>query len=249
MKKEVTSNKTVYTEIETKWGKVIESDAKLFPHEMYLCKKYLDKDVKTIIEAGTGSGRIAFCVEKMGDYNIHAFDYVDKFIENANISKENMNSEVEFSVADATNLCNYKDEYYDFGIYLQQVLSFVPREQINQAVSEMAKKMKKGGHVICTVLNYSGRRYNKILSLLLQILRFFRGEKKTYKELPWLKNRGKINKRIFRKGEATVYWFDKKEVVELFRKNGFEVLECRTLGEIEKRKYESVLCLAVRKAY
>lgn len=243
------SNKMVYEKEEVNWGNVVQDKDNLLEYEKLLLKKYIKGSNKNIYEAGCGGGRLSFFTEMIADNNIDAFDYVESFIKNANISKKQMNSNINFFVADATNLSGMKDENYDYALYMQQVLCFIPRENIEKAIKESYKKLKMGGRIITTVLYYPARKANRIISLILKPLRFFRGEKDLrYNELPWLKRKGKINKSFLGKGQATVYWFEKDEIINLYKKCGFKIVECKRMGEIDGTGSTGGLCLVVEKS-
>ena len=132
--------------------------------ERYYLEKYLINTDAKIIDAGTGGGRIAFSIEKMGFKNIDAFDFVPKMIEFAKNKAKNIGSSVCFQVADAKNLSMYLDNNFDHIVYLQQVLSFIPTEEERRmAVSEAYRVLKPEGTAIFSFLNWNGRYYNYFL--------------------------------------------------------------------------------------
>ncbi len=186
-----------------------------------------------LLEGGTESGRLSFRAETLGAFEIDAFDFIPQFIENANQYKKERNSKIRFFIADAVSLDMFQDNIYDYGIYLQQVLSFVPTNKIDLAISECYKKMKKGGIVLVSLLNYEGRRINRMLSCVLSLIRILRGESGlSEQELPYLYQNQRVNWEAFKKGQATNYWFHKNEAVYRFENIGFRVVECKTTKEI-----------------
>lgn len=227
------SNQRMYAEKQAHWGEREYAGRELNAGETYLFKKYLAGKKGRLLEGGTGSGSLAFHAETLGTFEIDAFDFIPQFIENANQHKQERNSKVRFFIADAASLEMFQDNTYDYGIYLQQVLSFVPTDKIDRAFEECYKKMKKGGIVLVSLLNYEGRRVNRLLSSILGPVRALRGETGlSRQELPWLHVNKHANWRALQKGQATMYWFHKDEAVRRFENIGFRLVECKTAKEI-----------------
>jgi ubiquinone/menaquinone biosynthesis C-methylase UbiE len=213
------TNKEIYTKYEVQWGQ--RENAELLPREKYLIEKYI-KDKNKVIEAGCGSGRISNRISEMFDVEIDAFDYVEQFITNAKKVRQN---KVAYFVADATDLNMINDNTYDCTVYLQQVICFIPKDRIQNALSEAYRILKPGGCMVMSVLNFDGRYINKPLSNILGILRYFRKQKLTYQELPWLRTEGKPNYSLLNKNQATVYWFKKDEIKNQLKQTGFKIDE------------------------
>lgn len=215
------NNLEIYSNSEVKWGE--NQDKRLDISEEYMIKNYV-KDGYKIIEAGCGSGRISRRIKEMFDVEIDAFDYVEEFITNAKQNALNIN----FGVADATNLSVYKNDTYDVGIYMQNVLCFIESSEIRRALEEANRVIKENGIFLISVLDYDYRWINKLLTPTLYVLRKIRGEKKKGQEIPWLKLGGKPNYSLFKKNMATVYWFKKTEIESLLREVGFKIIEDNT---------------------
>jgi len=217
----VASNLEIYKTKEKHWG--TNQNVALRKEEAYLIGKYLtNKDAK-VLEAGCGGGRITLKLKDFGidEQEIDAFDYNDQFIKNA----REFNNNINFFVADASDLSDLPSRKYDYLIYLAQILCFLPKEKLGQALSEAHRVGKEGSTVLFSFLRYEGRWYNALLGAILRPLRFIYGEKKSLQELPWLKHSGKINWKFYTKDQATVYWFKEKEIMHLLSEYGFKIDE------------------------
>lgn len=230
------SNFDMYATKQTHWGGAEIAEKGLNAGELFLFQKYLVGKRGRILEGGAGSGNLSFHAETMGDFEIDAFDFVPQFIQNAKRYQKARHSQVRFFVADATSLDAIPDNAYDYEIYLGQVLSFVPAGQIDQAIGECYRKLKKDGILLLSLLNYDGRRINKPLSFLLKLIRAFRGESEvSVQELPWLHADRRFNFHFLKKGCATNHWFFRSEAIRRFENQGFHLVECKTGKELERR--------------
>lgn len=231
------NNHEIFEKSETKWGSTL--DGILNRDEEYMIGKNIKKG-GTILEAGCGGGRISFCMESKELGPISAFDFVESFIDEA---KKNTTSKVNFFVADASDLNNIKDNSFEYEVYLQKIFSLIPKDRFRDALRESNRTIKNGGTMICSFLNYGGRKYNGILSAVLLFLRKLRKENKTKQELPWLKLKGKPNLKLLKKDQATVYWFNKDEIVSELKNAGYEILEVYAPND-----RPSILYVACKKA-
>jgi len=222
-------NHAVYTNEELdRWN----NRSGLLEQERYLIEKYLENRGK-LIEAGTGGGRISLEItKKYKDIDIVAFDFVKEMIETASAKSENIN----FLVADASDLSIFDNECFDFALYLQQIVSFVPLSLIPILLEEIYRILKKDGIVILSFLNYNGRVINPILSTVVNSIRVLRGENWERQNLPWLKLGGKINLKFLGKNQAKTYWFRQNEIETLLESVGFTIIESTTAREISKLK-------------
>ena len=207
---------------------VWSSKEDLLPIEKYFLEKYLVNKKGKVVEAGTGGGRIIFEIEKLGFSNLEAFDYVDKMISFCNIKKERLNSSINFKTADATQLTEYDTNNFDYLIYLQQVLCFVDKENLPQALKEAHRIGKQDSIYIYSFLNWNSKFYNPILSIMVNFFRILRGEKTNKYELPWLILNEKINWRFLNKNQPQNIWFKKNSILDILKKNGFSLIEVKS---------------------
>ncbi|HBX86795.1 MAG: hypothetical protein A2W97_17775 [Bacteroidetes bacterium GWE2_40_63] len=223
-------NKKLYTdELLNDWV----TREEIIPAETYFIKKYLTQKTGKVIEAGTGGGRIAFCIGQMGFNQIDAFDYVPQMIESANKNLKDKNLNIKFIVADATNLSDFGSDTYDYLIYLQQVLCFIEDEQLfYKALNEAYRIAKKDSITLFSFLDYHSRTINIPLRILLNILRWLRNEPIPDNYLPWLKINNRFNRKLLSKNQALTYWVKRDEIIMQLEKIGFEVLEVKNASQI-----------------
>lgn len=222
-------NKELYS---NKLFKVWSEKQGLIPTEEYLIHKYLvNKDAK-IIEAGTGGGRIIFEVEKLGFRKLEAFDFVDSMVEFCRLKKNKLNCNIEFNTADATDLIDYNTGEFEYLIYLQQILCFVSKDLFVQSLKEAYRIGKNNSIYLFSFLNWESKKYNPILSKLVNLFRALRNEKTSKYELPWLMLDGKFNWKLLNSNQPQNQWFKKDYISKVLIDNGFEIIELKTGGEI-----------------
>ena len=221
-------NKELYSD---KLFKIWVEKNNLLKLEDYFINKYLKNRNGRVIEAGTGGGRIIFEIESMGFLRLCAFDYVEEMINYCNKKKKRMKSSVVFKNADATDLMDYEDETYDYLIYLQQILCFLEKEDLNNGLKEAYRIGKMNAVYIFSFLNWDSKLYNSLLSALINFVRFFRGEQTDKYRLPWLKIDGKFNWKFLNSNQPQNLWFKEKVVVELLKEHGFNILEIKNRVE------------------
>jgi ubiquinone/menaquinone biosynthesis C-methylase UbiE len=204
----------------------------LLKEEFYLIDKYIGNSGK-VIEAGTGGGRISLeLYDKNPNLDIVAFDFVEDMIKSA----KQKSSNIDFIVKDASDLSYFSDNSFDYAIYLQQIVSLIPKKLISSVLEESYRILKKDGIIIFSFLYFQGRTINSIFSMMINVARLLRGEKWRKQSLPWLKLAKKPNFKLFNKNQATIYWFERNEIEEKLRNIGFEILEIKTSKEITNRE-------------
>ncbi len=207
----------------------------LIPAEEWLLSKYLTDKTKNVLEAGTGGGRIAFRIERMGFNDITAFDFVPSMIDHALSKAQNLESAINFKVLDASNLSVLNDNSFDYLVYLQQVLCFIDKENLfENSLKEAYRISKKDGIAIFSFLNFPSRKINYLLSMKLRFLRFLRNEKISGQYLPWLKINNRINWKLFNRNQPLTYWVKREQIVSLLESAGFSILEVGTESELKK---------------
>lgn len=235
-------NKTLYESSEFELWNEREG---LLDQEHYLLTKYITSLQDEILEASTGGGRISYALEKMGFSHITAFDYVEKMIESA--KTKNPLTSIHFLVADATDLSSFASNSFDRLIYLQQIISFIPKEKIPHALNETYRILKTDGIVIFSFLNWQGRRINPLLSLILNTVRFLRHEPISKQTLPWLKFGNKPNWKLFFRNQPLTYWFTHKELIHQLESIGFTPLEIKTSSDLIHSSSQGMFYVVCRK--
>lgn len=227
------NNHEIFEKVETKWQTNFAES--LTSDESYILDKYFEGDWN-VLEAGCGGGRIALQLEARTSGLVDAFDYVEESINNA----KNKESNVNFFVADASDLSTIPDNKYDCEVYFQNIISFVPQKKIKDAIQEAYRVLKLGGYFLCSVLLLEGRKINYPLGAVLCLLRRLRGDKSSIQNMPWLKTQGKPNWKMFRKGQPTVYWFKMKEIVLALEAAGYTIIE-KYVGK-ESSSFLYIIC-------
>lgn len=208
----------------------------LLEAENKLLKKYLKDTTGNVLDVGTGGGRLAFYVESMGFTNISAFDIVPEMIEHARIRGQELNSKVNFTVADAARLDQFENETFDYLLYLQQVLNFIPNEKLfYNALEESYRLTKLGGIVFFSFLDYNSRIINKPLNMVVNLLRIIRNEKVEECRLPWLKINDRFNWKLFNKNQAQVYWVHRDNILSRLEKIGYTILEVKNSNQFKNK--------------
>lgn len=221
------TNKYIFENLEfLEWtSKSIE---RLTLDEEYFIKKYLIKKFGRILEAGVGGGRIIFEIEKFGFKNIVGYDFSQKMIDYATKKKNYSKSIVELHVLDATDLSIFSDHSFDYTLYLQQIISFLPNDKLRlQAIEEAYRVLKPKGIALFSFLNWKGRIYNIPLGILLGIIRIIINQSPNIHSLPWLKIGGKLNAAFILPRQATAYWFSEEEAINIINKVGFKIEEIK----------------------
>jgi ubiquinone/menaquinone biosynthesis C-methylase UbiE len=204
----------------------------LLPEEEFFIRRHFTKKNAAVVEAGTGGGRIIFSLEKMGFHNLEAFDYVEEMVDFCEKEKSQHGSEVNFRVANAVNLSCYRNESFEYLVYLQQVLCFIDQDQIKQALSE-AYRIGNGNAVyLFSFLNWNSKKYIYLLSFLVNFFRFLRGEKPAKQELPWLLIGGKFNWQLFKGKQARNLWFKRRQIFDVLTRQGFKIVDMRTANQL-----------------
>lgn len=240
-------NKEFYsTQILDEWqtrGGIIEA-------EEYLLSKYFKDKNKKIIEAGTGGGRLSYYLENKGFTDITAFDIVPEMIFYAKEKALKENSKIKFHILDATELGDFPENTFDYLMYLQQVLCFIPNEkEFLKSLEESYRISKDGAIIIYSFLDITSRPYNKILLKILNVLRFIRGEKRSNNLLPWMKINNKFNFKLLNKNQPLNYWVNKEKIVNELRKIGFKIVESKNANELlnNSSKHKGMLYIVCKK--
>ncbi|MFH6604985.1 class I SAM-dependent methyltransferase [Maribacter algicola] len=220
----------------------------VWPEEKLMLRKYLTDSSGSVVEAGAGGGRLTFFIEQLGFTDVIGFDIVPEMMEFAQRRSNEKGSSVKFMTGDASDLHVFENETFDYLVYIQQVLCFVPSELFNRSLEETYRIAKKGSITLFTFLDYESRFYNPLLSTIANTLRKIRGEKVSKYHLPWLKlNDTQFNWKLFGKNQPSVYWVRRKDILQKLEKIGFEILEVENGHKIAKGGNKGALYIACRK--
>jgi ubiquinone/menaquinone biosynthesis C-methylase UbiE len=230
------NNKEVYSTIEFD---TYANRENLNVSEKYLIGKFLNKNEKTL-EAGTGGGRILLEMRGLGFTSLYGFDYVPELIERA--KQKDRSQSICFEVQDATNL-NYQSCYFDQILYLDQIISSIEDEGNRlQTFKEAYRILKTGGTALFSFLSFEARSSSLFYVpylVYLSLIRKLRGSNRSLQYLPWLKHGGKINWSALIDAEPYVYWYKTKEVDQILKEIGFEVVAIGSKTQMEQEKMHS----------
>jgi len=238
-------NRELYT---NKLAKSTTIRKKPFDSEAHILEKYLTDKSKRLIEGGCGAGMLTSYLSNKGFENVNGFDIVPELITYCKRESEKSGSKIKYWVGDAANLEGIENSSYDYLIYLQNVMCFVPEELFQKALNESYRIATQGAVVIYSFLNYRARTYNPILGLIVNFLRGIRGEKKSKYYLPWLKhNFTEYNWKFLNKNQPRLFWTKKEDIVEILKTTGFTILEASVGQEIIKGASDNTMFIICKK--
>jgi SAM-dependent methyltransferase len=220
MNTKIISNESLYTnELFDAWA----YREGLTQSETYLIETFLNPTKRTV-EAGTAGGKILFGMKDLGFQDLHGFDYIPGFIEQA--QKRNIDNFIDFQVQDATAL-QYQNDSFDQILYLQQIVSSIESAVgRNKSIEEAYRILKPGGKALFSFLSFESRLNSSLYSAYLNYLKVFRaisGNKSSSQYLPWLKLGNKFNFSSLLDRKPYVYWYKISEAHELLCSKGFTV--------------------------
>ncbi|MBI9090571.1 MAG: methyltransferase domain-containing protein [Desulfobacterium sp.] len=178
------------------------------------CWRYIEpllpvKEGGTILEAGCGTGRWVFRLAPMG-YTLELADFSDEMIRHAEVlvNQQGLGESVtNYHVLDICDMAALGDNAFDLVLALGMPLSLC--SDPNQAVSELSRITKPGGHVVCDTMN----RFRRALDL---------AKKNDMTQFLTVLNNGKV---VADSG-LTHYCFGPEELEALFREQG--LTPCKT---------------------
>lgn len=220
----------------------------IFPAEEVVLKRYLTDTSKSVVEAGAGGGRLTFYIEQLGFNDVTGFDIVEQMMKYAKKKAVKRKSNIRFVTGDASNLGMFTDESFDYLVYAQQVLCFVPQELFSKSLEEAYRIAKKGSLTIFTFLDFDSKSYNPLLSICANFLRKLRGEEVSKYHLPWIKlNNTQFNWKLLNRGQPSVYWVKKKDILKQLSSMGYSIIEAKKGSELVDNGSKGVLYVICKK--
>ncbi len=252
----VRNNKEVYSTVE--FHRWIGRD-RLDPDEQYLVRRFLNPTAKTL-EAGTGGGRILFALHQAGFTDLHGFDYVPGFIEQA--KRADTAHAINFEVQDATRL-THANNSFDQVIYLQQILSCLDAEDAPvKAAREAFRILRPGGTALFSFLSFEVRSRSVVYGTMiryLRLLRWLRRSRRSMRDLPWLRMGDRFNWGALIDRGPYVHWFGAEEAQGILQGAGFSIegvatsrqlaedVVCRSAAELLTHPLGGALCFVCGK--
>jgi ubiquinone/menaquinone biosynthesis C-methylase UbiE len=213
------------------------TDDGLHSLEEYFVGKYLDHTGATL-EIGTGTGRIAFGLERQKNFqDIIAIDFVEKFIEAANATAELTGSRIKYEAGNAIEL-RFPDESFSSVISYGVLISHFPKRMDRiKALTEARRVLKPGGILLINALNIGIIR-RKLIKYFMKLIRFFHDPYQFEdNSLPRIGIGGKIDFWFFKSDKPCLHFYYPVEFVVDLVEAGFNVLEIiSTLDEIDYQR-------------
>ena len=126
-----------------------------------IISRYLFNNDMEIADVGGGSGPYSFWLAEQG-HNVHLLDVTPKHIEIAKQKIKDTNIDLSSCLcADARNL-PYKNESMDLVLIMGALYHLQSQDSRAKCLSEAFRVLKRGGHVICTVIS----RYTVLVATL-----------------------------------------------------------------------------------
>lgn len=234
----MTNNKEIFKTVELDYW---ASNQGLLLTEKYVIEKYLTPNGKTL-EAGTGGGRIALEMSRLGFKSIYAFDYVPELIERA--KQKDPAGKIAFAIEDATGL-KYLDNSFEQLVYLQQILCCI-EDKLGRlkALTEAYRVLKAGGTALFSLLNFEARLRNPVYApyiFYLNRIRKLSSTPRSIQSLPWLKHNGKLNWKALVDRGPYMYWYTLQEAYDLFNKVNFKVIALGSDLQLSQQKMHTSL--------
>jgi len=206
------------------WGTTLPF-AGLHRDEQYCINKYLKNKDCSIVDMGTGGGRIALALSEMGYGPVHGFDIVPEFIEAARINASSRNLDINLSVTNATAI-PLPTNGVNTVIYWEKLFSFiVDPDDRKKAITEAFRVLAPGGFLFSSYNQFASRKINYPLSIYVKLLRKITGEKLSDRSLPILLRSGSPSLKLLLPGNPQAYWCHGDEAIFELTNAGFQVVE------------------------
>ena len=189
--------------------------------ERSLIQRTLDP-ARSVLDAGTGGGRIARALHEMGYAAVTGFDFAPELVEAARASIPG--GEVRFDVADATDL-PYEAGSFDQALYLQQVVSTIDDPDGRRAALHEARRvLSDGGTAIFSFVCFEARERSaagRAYLAYLRTLRRARRDLRPIQSLPRVRTRGRVGAGALRDAGPHNWWYRAAEAEAALAAAGF----------------------------
>jgi SAM-dependent methyltransferase len=191
--------------------------------ERALVERHLDPD-RSVLDAGTGGGRIARALHTAGFAEVTGFDFAPELIDAARAAVPG--GEVHFDVADATAL-PYADAAFDQALYLQQVISTIDDPDGREAAMREARRVvRSGGTAIFSFVCFEARERalaGRAYLAYIRSLRAARRDRRPTQSLPRIRTRGRLAAGALRDRGPYNWWYRAGEAQAALAAAGFAI--------------------------
>lgn len=149
------TNKKFWQSYSKFYTKVMSVNDKAYDTVCRELDKYIDKDEK-VLELACGTGQLSFRMANKVESWI-ATDFSENMIKEA--EKRNSEGDVNFAVADATNLA-YEDESFD-AVVIANALHIMPDP--DKALDEIHRVLKKDGILFAPTFVYKNKKKSNLI--------------------------------------------------------------------------------------
>ena len=156
---------------------------------------FLEKQTGKVLDLGSGSGRH---LKKIKDGKMYLVDFSEKMIELAKEKSKKQNIKAEFQVAPITDI-HYENNFFDSAICIAALHCVEGEKNREKVVKEIFRVLKQGAKAQIIVWNKNSSRFKN-------------APKEKY--IGWRD-----------KGKRYYYLFEPEEIYELFKKQGFKIIE------------------------
>jgi SAM-dependent methyltransferase len=192
--------------------------------------KYVSKDAY-LLDIGTGAGRVAFGLYRLGYSNIAATDFCKEILDQAIETNEELRTNIKFMLDDITDT-KLESNQFDAIMFSFNGFIIVPGEEKRlKALSNIHRLLKQNGIFI---LSTDNRRTDKKFDW------FWKKELNEWKIRQQDKRINHFGEIIYSTDKGDMYFWHPKdeELVELLNKNGFLVIDDYNVGEKYKESPE-----------
>lgn len=186
-------------------------------------KEFLEGKKGLVLDLGCGVGRNMVPNDNLEYYGV---DFSKEQLKTAEQLTKNKGIKAKFFRLNADNLSIFKNETFDYGLFIATLHCLETGKQRENALMEFYRILKKGAEALISVWNSEDERFNHLNN---------HGD--IY--MSW-ENNGKINMRYY-------YLYSKEEFLDLIKKTGFKVLEISEKDSHNDRFSKKNLIVRVKK--
>jgi ubiquinone/menaquinone biosynthesis C-methylase UbiE len=158
-------------------------------------KKFLENASGKVLDLGSGSGRH---LTKIKNGKMYMLDVSNEMLKLAQDKADKEGIEIETAHSSMTEI-PFEDEFFDSAISISALHCVEGEENRKKSVEELYRVLKKGGEVYIGVWNEASKRFNR--------------KKGKEHMIGWTD-----------KGDRYYYLFGEKEIHDLFKSVGFEIV-------------------------